>query len=144
VIGVICAICAIGAGAPGLAAADAKARVSLTVVQITRGGTGTFSYLVAPYNDDPTLVEARSRRAGGPVKAGPERNLALLATTTYYLQVLPPTVRGGHWQVVRAVCNGRRLKIRHIVSAEVTFRIVFASNSVCVFTSRFRRNRPAG
>ena len=109
---------------------------SLTIVQVTEGGTGTFGYIVEPYNDDPTLVSATSRREGVPVNARPEGNLALLATKRYDIQVLSPAHAAGAWRLVGADCGGRRRRIRHLPYSGVWFRIVFGRNSVCTFTSR--------
>ena len=109
---------------------------SLTIVQLTEGGTGSFGYIVEPYNDDPTLVTATSRREGVPVNARPEGNLALLATKRYDIQVLSPVHAAGRWKLVAADCQGRRRSIRDLPYSGVWFRIVFGKNSVCTFTSR--------
>ena len=63
---------------------------SLTIRQITEGGTGSFAYIAAPFHDDPTRVVATSRREGVAVNAHPERNLVQLVTSGYVIQVLPP------------------------------------------------------
>ena len=109
---------------------------SLTIRQVTEGGTGSFAYIAAPFHDDPTRVVATSRREGVAVNAHPERNLVQLVTSGYVIQVLPPAHAVGHWQLVRADCDGRRLAIRHFAFSQVTFRIEFRSNSVCTFTSK--------
>ena len=109
---------------------------SLTIVQITEGGTGSFGYIVEPYNDDPTLVTATSKREGVPVNARPEENLALLATKQYDIQVLPPAHAAGRWTLIGADCRGRRRPIRDLPASGIWFRIVFGKNSVCTFTSR--------
>lgn len=111
-------------------------RGSLTIVQLTEGGTGSFGYIVEPYNDDPTFVTATSRREGVPVNARPEGNLALLATKRYDIQVLPPAHPAGRWTLVGADCRGRRRSIRDLPASGIWFRIVFGKNSVCTFTSR--------
>jgi hypothetical protein len=109
---------------------------SLTIVQITEGGTGSFGYIVEPYNDDPTLVTATSKQEGVPVDARPEGNLALLATKQYDIQVLPPSHAAGRWTLVGADCRGRRRDIRDLPASGIWFRIAFGQNSVCTFTSR--------
>jgi hypothetical protein len=109
---------------------------SLTIVQITEGGTGSFAYIAAPFHDDPTRVVATSSREGVGVNAQPERNLAQLITSGYVIQVLPPSHAVGRWRLIRADCGGRRREIRRFAFSQVTFRIVFRRDSVCTFTSR--------
>ena len=109
--------------------------VSLRLVQITKGGTGRFRYIVGPYDDDPTLVWATSRHPGVPVTAGPERNLALLSSNRYVISVLPPAHPLSHW-TVSGECNGRHLKLYHVPFSNVRFRLVFGHNLVCTVTSR--------
>jgi len=109
---------------------------TLTLFDTTLGGVGSFGYIVGPYNDDPTLVTATSRRSGVPVEARPERNLALYATTRYIIQELLPPHAGGRWTLVSAVCAGAKRNVRNI-----TVWLVFGKGTVCTFVNRFT---PAG
>jgi hypothetical protein len=109
---------------------------TLTLFNTTLGGVGAFGFIVGPYNDDPTLVTTTSRRSGVPVEASPEGNMALLATTQYIIQELPPPHPGGRWTLVSAVCAGAARNVRNI-----TFWLVFGKGTVCTFVNRFT---PAG
>jgi hypothetical protein len=117
---------------------------SVTIFNTTLGGVGSFGYIVEPYNDDPTIVRATSIRSGVPVQAGPEGNLALLATKLYFIEELRPTDPGGQWTIVSAECAGIRRRIRGMPFGnvkEIAFRIVFGKNAVCRFVNRYT---PAG
>lgn len=105
----------------------------LTIRKITRGGVGTFSYLVTPASGAGSRhrASATTIEPNVPVNATPSP--LTLAPGTYTIRERAPSTRDGRWRLRSVVCNeGSRSTTRPV---QVTIRS--GAEVTCLFTNTF-------
>jgi hypothetical protein len=83
----------------------------LTISKITRGGTGSFGYVVSGGGES-HHAHATTTEAGVPVNAEP--SLLSLAPGTYTIRERRPTSPDGTWRLVSVRCNGESVTSRPV------------------------------
>ena len=79
----------------------------LTIRKITKGGVGSFRYLISPVSGgQPNRAQATTTEPNVPVDAQPSP--LSLAPGTYEIRERPSTSPDGSWRLVAANCNGAR------------------------------------
>ena len=104
----------------------------LTIRKITKGGVGSFRYLISPVSGGQSnRAQATTTEPNVPVDAEPSP--LSLAPGTYEIRERPSTSPDGSWRLVAANCNGARRATGQPV--EVT--IQSGAASTCTFVNAF-------
>jgi uncharacterized repeat protein (TIGR01451 family) len=104
----------------------------LTISKITRGGTGSFDYVVEPASGGAqTHARATTRLPNVPVNAQPSP--LSLAPGSYTIRELPTPSPDGSWRLVSVRCNGQA----ESTTGPVTVDVVSGAGTVCTFINKF-------
>jgi hypothetical protein len=101
----------------------------LTITKITRGGAGTFGYVISG-DGGSQHAQATTTKAGVPVDAQPSP--LSLAPGTYTIREQRPQSADGRWRLDRVRCNGEI-----VTSRPVRVQITGGAASVCTFVNVF-------
>lgn len=105
---------------------------SLSITKVTRGGVGTFRYLVKRVSGTGRLYRAAATTTETNVPAEAQPSLGTLRPGTYLIHEATPTAAGGRWRLVAVDCDGKKF-FKPLVLVDITS----GGHVTCVFTNRF-------